>query len=326
MFALLPVSQNTSESNGKSAVSDRVESKEYRDFWVDRFNAVGATRAYDEFKNINETLPIGTQHLASHVIGGVLYQQEGLEGIVVCDAHFGFGCFHGFFGIALASEGISSIQKLDAACVSRYGPLGTGCMHGIGHGILEYYGYDRINEALLACEDTTQLVSILGCTSGVFMEYNTPLSEMENGGLVTLPRVFDDKNSYGPCDRVGNQYKESCYFELGAWWALSMGSAPDDWNKMEQLCTALEENNFSYCVFGVGYALASMNSYDIENSTQVCDGMNELSRIYCRAGAHWALYANPKSRDSASALCDLFDGQSKSMCLRIGRPDLWVEL
>ena len=301
-----------------------VGTKAYRDFWINRVSSVGAHDAYEEFKHINALSDAGSQHLASHVIGNVLYEKEGANGVTVCDASFGFGCFHGFFGVALASEGVSAIKELDEACVDRFGELGTGCTHGIGHGILEYYGHERIHDALAICDDTTQLVSILGCTSGVFMEYNTPLFETEDGGLVTLPREFDSLNAYGPCGSVSEKYKQSCYFELGSWWELSLGK---DWEKMEALCSALSNTeNFKFCMLGVGHTIGNRVNYEVSEIGDACDAMGRDQRLYCRAGAHWMLYSNPDYRESAPELCEVFDEPQQSVCLKEGRPDLWPQL
>ena len=303
-------------------ILEKIETKEYREFWVSRVDKVGALEAYEEFKQINESVSIGNQHLASHVIGDVLYEKEGINGVTICDLSFGFGCFHGFFGVALSTEGTGSVSDLDTACVNSFGVLGTGCMHGIGHGILEFFGYDRLDDALDMCGDTTQVVSILGCTSGVFMEYNTPLEETNGGGLVTRPRLFDEKNAYGPCISADDQYKESCYFELGSWWALSIG---EDWKRMEGLCAGLSHTeNARFCMLGVGYSLGNMSDYDVDSISFVCDSMDRESRLHCRSGSHFALWSNPMYRENAANLCEVFEGNEKGVCLEEGRPDLWV--
>lgn len=303
---------------------EKIESKEYREFWISKVDKVGAGKAYKEFKDSAELLPIGTQHLAGHIIGDVIYEQEGVSGIAICDSSFGFACFHGLFTIALVTDGVDVVKEIDKECVERFGPLGTGCTHGIGHGVLEFFGYDRLDEALAMCENTTQLVSILGCTSGVFMEYNTPLSETEKGGLVTVPREFDPLDAYGPCGSVSDEYKNSCYFELGAWWAVSIG---ENWKYMEGLCAGISNTgNYKFCMLGVGHALGNMNSNNIEKIASECDGMDKDARLYCRAGAHWSLWANPAHRDKAPQLCEVFSKEETGICLKEGRPDLWTQL
>jgi hypothetical protein len=312
----------TSEKNIQTP--ERVESKEYREFWISRVDEVGAGEAYEEFKDSAELLPIGTQHLAGHIIGDVIYEKGGVSGIAVCDSSFGFACFHGLFTIALATDGVEVVKEIDKECVDRFGPLGTGCTHGIGHGVLEFFGYDRLNDALAICDNTTQLVSILGCTSGVFMEYNTPLSETESGGLITLPRKFDPKNTYSSCGGVPDKYKNSCYFEVGGWWALSID---EDWKHMEGLCSALSNTESQkFCMLGVGYALGNMSEYNVENISRECDGMEIDARLFCRAGAHWSLWANPGHRKNAPQLCRVFGDEENKICVKEGRPDLWRDL
>jgi hypothetical protein len=305
-------------------IPEKIESKEYREFWISRVDEVGAGDAYEEFKKSAQRLPIGTQHLAGHIIGDVIYEQEGVSGIAICDSSFGFACFHGLFTIALATDGVKVVKEIDKECVERFGPLGTGCTHGIGHGVMEFFGYDKLNEALAICDNTTQLVSILGCTSGVFMEYNTPLSETESGGLITLPRKFDPKNTYSSCGGIPDKYKNSCYFELGTWWALSIG---ENWKHMEGLCSALSNTvSNKFCMLGVGYALGNKSDYNLGKISRECDGMGKDARLFCRAGAHWALWSNPDHRKNAPQLCDVFSEEENDICVKEGRPDLLRDL
>lgn len=310
----------SSESSAGDRVPEEIASKAYRDFWLARAERDGGAVAYEAFKYANNAAAIGEQHLASHVMGNVLYETEGIEGVVVCDNAFGFGCFHGLFSIALASEGVEAVNELDAACVDRFGVLGTGCMHGIGHGILEYVGYDQIGQALDLCKQTTQLVSILGCTSGVFMEHNTPLEEDTNGLLRSVAREFSSTDPYGVCDGI-EQAQDSCYFELAAWWALALD---EDWGRMEELCSALSDTrNRQFCFLGFGHALGTMVSYDTGKILPVCEAVNDAAgSTLCRAGAYWALFANSKLDDAESKLCD---GATAEKCRAWGRPDRWVD-
>src|SRR3989338_2641211 len=143
--------------------------------WSARIDSIGTARAYGEFKEAYEAQDSKFQHLAAHVMGSLLYEKEGLAGLGICDATFAFGCYHSFFGSAVSKEGIGAIKDFDRICMEKFGPWGTGCPHGIGHGILEYMGHEKLDEALAACAHTTQKHPLLGCTSGVFMEYNFPV-------------------------------------------------------------------------------------------------------------------------------------------------------
>jgi len=310
--------------SGNRVPPEDIESVEYREYWRERIQSVGAQRAYGEFVHETTQLREDFQHFAGHLFGDALHESEGIGGVVICNASFGFSCYHALFGRALADRGVEIIKEFNLACLERYGLLGTGCMHGIGHGILEYFGYDRLVDALEACDETEQYVPILGCTSGVFMEYNTPLNETDDGKLVTAPRPLDPDNVYGACDSVPNRFKESCYFELGSWWELTFG---EDWERMAALCGGLPDTkNYDMCMLGVGYTLGNRTGYDTQEIRSVCGEMTTESSVLCRAGAYWMLYANPAHRGDAEILCGSLDDNNKERCFYMGRPDLWVEL
>lgn len=270
-----------------------------RSYWAERFVKNDISRVYHEFVEKNTQAPAQLQHLSAHVIGELLFEQAGVSGIRYCDASFGFGCYHGFFGSAVSQEGPSIIKKLDRECVATYGVLGTGCQHGIGHGIMEYVGGGRIVDALALCKETTQVTKLLGCTSGVFMEYNTPLGSDDE--FAPAQRLFDSTDAYSPCTEVDNEYKDSCYFELGQWFAIIF---PNDYAHLMTLCSDVQEVEHRLkCFMGVGALTTPLSGYDVNKVLSVCESMEEIGEFACRAGASWAFFADPVQRVHASELC-----------------------
>lgn len=179
-------------------------------FWTKRIKERGPEKAYSELKGTQNQFN-KSQHLAAHIFGEILYNEKGINGLPICDSIYAFGCFHGFFGEAISQRGLGIVEEANRVCIQKGGIKETGCRHGIGYGILEHLGSlsrDQLDKALDICK-TIQVPSLLGCTQGVFMEYNFPAAEE------IQRRQFDEKKSFTPCDTVASMYKSSCYFELG---------------------------------------------------------------------------------------------------------------
>ena len=284
-----------------------------RAYWEQQIQRHGAKDAYAEFKERTEKAPLARQHFAAHVMGDVLAEKLGTEGITVCDTSFAFGCFHGLFSAIIAKEGTAVIKELDAACVKAYGVMGTGCTHGIGHGILEYVGYENVAKALELCGLTTQKVPLLGCTSGVFMEYNQPLGG-DPQNLVPGTRPFDPTHPYMPCTHVPQQFQASCYFELGGWLRTSIS---DDAAKRSGVCAGLSGEPRSRCYMGIGSGSAHEHGYDMTASLAECAALAPADEFSCRAGVRWGFYQVPETRVRANEACAYADAQ-QSACASLG--------
>lgn len=284
-----------------------------RDYWQHALHIRGSQDAYQEFLKKNSEAPAVRQHTASHIMGELLFDIEGKEGIRYCDSSFGFGCYHGLFSIALASESVSAISEFDRLCVEIYGPLGTGCQHGIGHGIMEFVGGDRVTEALELCKKTTQVATLLGCSSGVFMEYFTPLA---GAGRLETPksREIDLKHPHEPCPSTDPTFQDSCYFELGQSYGTRL---PNQHEKQNELCSLVENNRFrDRCYMGLGLIASPLSGYDFDSVVSVCGVMREGEGA-CRAGAAWSFYSNPETRSQARSVCANPDAAKQQFCINL---------
>jgi hypothetical protein len=280
-------------------------------FWEEVINRRGAQEAYAEFKVKNAEALLSRQHVSAHAFGEVLFATGGIEAFAACDATFGFGCYHGFFGRAIAEEGETSVKALDNACVKAYGVLGTGCQHGIGHGVLEYVGYENISEALALCKDTSQPAPLLGCTSGVFMEYNSPLVGA-GAGLVPAPRVLTSETIYGPCPSVLPEYQTSCYFELGKW-LVSQLSLGDE--RIADACEGLRGETRTHCFLGAGEGIAFFVDNDAAQGRAECANLAKgADELACSAGIAWALFSNGRGKEAAREACIYEDAGATERC------------
>lgn len=284
-----------------------------RAYWTQEVKAKGASAAYAEFKQRTAQLSLGRQHFAAHVIGAVIGEALGANGVKVCDSSFGFGCYHGLFSQVISTGGASLVRNLDAACVSAYGPLGTGCQHGIGHGILEYVGYSHVGDALALCKETTQLVPLLGCTSGVFMEYFYPLTGPATA-LAPSTRALDPAHPYAPCTDVPVENRSSCYYELGSWLRTSQGNA----EAAGKWCAGLSGADRTDCYLGVGTLAFQVNGNDMNAARMECAALAPADELSCRAGVRWGAFANPSTKAHAAEACGYTDSAKETACEKLG--------
>ncbi|MDP2735120.1 MAG: hypothetical protein Q8P12_02850 [bacterium] len=274
-----------------------------REHWTGLIDTKGAAAAYEDFKETFADSHFSLQHLNAHLFGELLYRKLGIEGIAVCDATFAFGCYHSFFGQALAEHGMAAVEQLDRACIDKFGEYGTGCQHGIGHGLLEYFGHRQLIAALEGCTFTTQVQKLFGCTSGVFMEYNVPIIITPEFARTEV-RELDGEGPYAPCATIVPEgFRESCYYEMAQWWdKVYLG----DYAKIGELCQGialLKEQE--PCYLGTGNVAAPSSDYDVASTIEKCEAMpTSEGEFLCRAGASWSFFAVPERRELAPLLCE----------------------
>ncbi|KND48245.1 MAG: hypothetical protein AB199_04425 [Parcubacteria bacterium C7867-004] len=272
----------------------------------------GAKRSYAAFKKAFQGISFNQQHTAAHLFGESMYDKAGMKAVGVCDADFNFGCYHGFLTRAISTEGLAIIEKLDSAC--KESDVVSACQHGLGHGILEYLGHEKLTDALVACKQTDQPDPIAGCTSGVFMEYNVPLVVGEDGQWSTDARVFDAKEGdYAPCPLLAPEYRQGCYYALPQWWKQVRG---DDFALLGTLCTGIpdgrEENA---CILGTGSLAAPSANYQVSGIIELCGKMpNDDIRSRCLVSAAGALNATTHSKEDIRFVCDEVNAEHRSDC------------
>lgn len=224
------------------------------------------SRAYQVFSADQVGFNEGKQHLAAHVFGEELFSAVGVSGIRVCDRRFSFGCYHGFFSAAIAAEGVAVIPELDQACRVAF-EVANPCQHGLGHGLVEYFGSSKLDQALAGCDFADRSDPISGCPSGVYMEYNFPVL-IDGQGAELTTRSFEPAAPYDPCPDVPARFSESCYHELPQWW-LQVYST--EFSDLIGLCQNIaEDKHRAACYEGVGAMTASGTDYDPREAAEIC--------------------------------------------------------
>ncbi len=249
-------------------------------------------------------------HLAAHVFGEKLFEITSENGILTCSEAFGFGCFHGFIARAVAEGGEESAVEADKKCVDKYGVMGLGCPHGIGHGLGEYFGFKRLNEQLAICRKLTWTGEILGCSGGVFMEHNLPSKEENRADTFFESKKMD---RFYPCSEIAD-YLSSCYFELPQKWESYLEKKAEEVGSWCSEITNKEHSKF--CFMGVGYAKAVI-SRNAEWARVECDKVStrEEDVATCYSGVAWSLFSDPVTRDYVPEFCGKLKGEHRDICL-----------
>jgi hypothetical protein len=272
-----------------------------RTFWKKEIDKVGTEKAYEAFKLETNGKEFGIAHTLSHIMGELIYEKEGIKGIVVCDASFAFGCYHSFFGRAITDGGVESVFALDQECVKRFGlDRGLGCAHGIGHGLLGYLGDEKLVDALNTCNKLSWKEKLGGCSSGVFMEYNFHTMQTLKGAV---NRVFNPDRPYEPCTDIPKENRQACYFDQPQWWLRTFS---DDFTKVGIFCQGVEDKTEQRaCYLGIGNVAAPSADYDVKKTRQECSMLpNQEARAFCLARAAWAFISEPSAYMRAPEVCE----------------------
>jgi hypothetical protein len=277
-------------------------------------NEKGGVAAYAQMKSAYQERTFDDRHNVAHLLGEALYDHGGIKNISVCDDDFDFGCYHGFLSEAIASEGKPVIAKLDGICATTSAP--STCQHGIGHGILEYHGHTKLIEALEACTLTNQPDPLAGCTGGVFMEYNVPLTSDEKGGFIMQARPLTEEGAYAPCTTLPQAFRTSCYRELPQWRGHVNGKENADITHAGELCADIPQTEERRaCFIGLAGIIPSTSGYQANKTIELCNLMPTVeTRSECLADSTWLFVISADDRDGARQVCNEALPEHQSRC------------
>ena len=271
-------------------------------YWRARIRTVGPEAAYAELKrsdtssprNREETLVPGLQHQEAHRFGAALYQELGTRGFSVCGTEFSYGCVHEFVGQMLADNSLSILPSLNDSCTSMTTLFDEAlCQHGLGHGVLGYFGYTEraLMKALEICRGLGVPSLPMGCYGGVFMEYNLrPLWLLPRSKSVRNP---DPVGRPGLCVRVPDYARPSCLSHLPQWWAEGdrVQQGPKAIFALGQRCAAevVTLPDRRSCLLGVGqFTFGPRNTLDdvSEDIQRACGVLTDESDVsWCIIGS-----------------------------------------
>lgn len=254
-------------------------------------------------------------HSLMHWVGEMIYKTDGMNGLLLCDDSYNWGCFHGFFGKAIALERSMLLAQADAVCtLAKKNTSGiNGCFHGIGHGLLAYAGgYEKNNltRALETCNRLSKKTSQTSCYNGVFMEYNLrTMQDTEHGGGQI--REYHAANPYEPCDSLSEPYLKDCYFEQTDWWRLVMNR---NFTTMGALCAGLVNAEAKDgCYRGIGRGIWGESKFSPNKSVADCTSLLPDEGIWpCLSVTVEGMVLDKREADE---FCPLFGSTYEKHCI-----------
>lgn len=271
-------------------------------------------------------------HLLGHVVGDVLYKQEGVAGMHVCTNDFRNACSHSIVVGLFFDKGEKALAEIAEAC--RKAPGGSGaytmCFHGLGHGIVAYAGYD-LKRGVGLCEKTGTPEyhdrESVECVGGSIMELISGGFHDREQWVKQRKIYFSPHDPLSPCDKdfMPRQARGQCYTYLTPYLWEAVGADPGnptekDFVKSFQLCENLprgEAGERDACTGGFGKEFVGLvQGRDIRSGSIAAISDARLRQIYvwCRL-AH---DARGTSMCSEHALAALYWGgeNDRSIALR----------
>ena len=237
----------------------------------DRFTALAEDKspAYAYAVLDRASLPRDTDfHLLGHAIGDVLYEKNGIGGIVDCTTDFRNACSHtiviGAFNELGPEHALGSIREV---CERAPGGIGayTMCFHGVGHGVFAYYDY-ALKPTIAWCAKTgtaehgTREYS--ECVGGAIMELMGGGGHDHAAWLKSRSAYLDPKNPLAPCSNsiMPKEVKDICYTYLTPHLFSVTGAdlvrpTPDNFVGAFTLCDKIPNTDSTArkaCFYGIG--------------------------------------------------------------------------
>lgn len=293
-------------------------------FWQEEIRAKGGAEAYHELAVSNADKSIDDQHQEAHAFGVALFVEKGVDALSICDSRFSYGCFHEFLGTAIATLGTESIPALNDACYKDLAESPLSCQHGIGHGAISVFGYDKaaLLSALNECKNLKRSDPIGGCYGGVFMEYNVRTML----GADATPREYSG-NPFTPCDSLSEPFRTPCIYWQPQWWQQAIlyeKAVSEQFKEMGNYCREFSKTPDleRTCFEGIGNVVAQAAGYKPVRMRELCDAAAVTARqdLLCRSvGAnHVGIDAG---KDEAEAVCKGVEESSYDYCVSYARND-----
>ncbi|MCE9549082.1 hypothetical protein K8Q98_01650 [Candidatus Nomurabacteria bacterium] len=293
-----------SYSELRSIENRAVNFEEALKFFTDLAKDKGARYAFSALKVVNFQSDIDL-HLLGHGIGDILYKQEGVDGMTVCDNDFRNACSHSMVIGLFNDKGEDALKEVAEACRKAPGGVGayTMCFHGLGHGILAYEGYD-MEKASKICQKTGtpqyNYNEATQCISGTVME-------IIGGGFhdreiweVQRKKYLNKNKPLSLCESsfISKEAKYLCYVYLTPYLFEAVGAnlgkpTAKDFAKAFKFCDLIPKDKSSErdaCFGGFGKEFDGLvQGRDIRQGS-----INNLSSTQLKQIYDWCLLASNK--------------------------------
>ncbi|HEY4502152.1 MAG TPA: hypothetical protein VJJ20_03770 [Candidatus Paceibacterota bacterium] len=268
-----------------------VDFQKARVYFFDRIETAGAQAASADYITSGKRLTSPEAHRMAHAFGEALYVTEGVDGVRYCTDQFMYGCYHQLIGQAILEHGIAVTDSLLRIC-EESDTAAEGCEHGLGHGIMSYFGYtvDSLKKSVDLCLFIDRVSIDSACVNGVFMEYNLRNMVSSETALGVTPRPLADDTRYAPCKELDGLYGQECIIQLPLWWLYALPASMGTTERFtvagsycKSLPLALERQR---CFVGIGRASSFAATLDASTMRRHCEAASsdDEDRLMCFVG------------------------------------------
>jgi cytochrome c553 len=273
--------------------------------------AKGPKRALAVFTRMIDTDPtVHVCHRIAHAIGaGALSHYHGNVGLAFADgsAVCWSGYYHGILERAFA--GVSEDELPAVArrlCASqqvrRSDFVAYQCVHGLGHGLMIYTGYD-LPKSLATCDKLATSWDQTSCTGGVFME------NLQTSYGTRSPWLKDGEPLY-PCTTVSERHKLYCYLMVTSRILEVDGG---DWKRTVGWCRKAESAWVATCFQSLGRDASGRSLQSPAEILRICGLAGDMTG-QCIYGAARDITSMDAGARRSAGFCARAPAQDRATC------------
>ena len=249
-------------------------------------------------------------HRIVHAIGaGALSHFDGNVGqaFVAGRASCTSGYYHGileraFLGIEQSQLGSASRKFCADAEIRKTQFIAYQCVHGLGHGLMIYTGYD-LPTSLKTCDKLANGWDAVSCSGGVFME-----NYQASYGVKS--RWLRDNDLIYPCNAVAKRHKYYCYDLVTA---RILPKVDYNWVKAAKECRKSEKGWVATCFRSLGRDASGFTRLDPVRILNICKVAKEMARECIYSAASDMTYTDVSPR-RAKVLCNTAPVATRGYC------------
>jgi mono/diheme cytochrome c family protein len=249
-------------------------------------------------------------HRIAHAIGaGALAHYKGNVGAAFAagSASCWSGYYHGileraFQGVPDSRVGQVARRLCAGKEVHRTQFLLYQCVHGLGHGLMIYSGYD-LPKALKICDALNGEWDQVSCTGGVFME-----NQQSSYGFKS--KWLKDDDLIYPCNVVAERHKLYCYLMVTS---HILPQVDWNWAKASKICHRSDPKWVTTCFESLGRDASGQTRGDARKIVEICATGGTLAR-HCLFGASRDLTAQDFGPNRAAKLCRASPQDARGYC------------
>ncbi|HEV3408103.1 MAG TPA: cytochrome c [Gaiellaceae bacterium] len=252
----------------------------------------------------------GNCHRIAHTMGAAaLARYDGdvgkafVQGTAACWS----GYYHGvleraFLGVPDDELGPAAQKMCEGSDIRRVTFIAYQCVHGLGHGLMIYTGYD-MPASLRVCDELATSWDQTSCTGGVFME------NISSSYGVKSRWLKDDDLIY-PCNTVAERHKYYCYVMVTSRILPAVGY---DWKRTADLCRDSETDWIATCFQSLGRDASGNTRQNPREIAKICRVAGDMERE-CVYGAARDMSSNYAGGKEAAQLCTTVGRAIRSYC------------